>query len=70
MSTKTDTDYQVRIYLEDECRTIGTGWRTLTVTETDDYTYVTDAVGRRAKMRSILLRELIKASDERLGRAA
>jgi hypothetical protein len=62
--------YQIRVYLEDECPRIGSGWRTLTVTETDDYTYVTDSLGRRVRMKFTLLAEIKKASERRLQRAA
>ena len=60
---KRNDGYQVRIYLEDEVRGMGAGWRTFTVIETDDYTYLVDGLGRRARINSILLGQLIAKAD-------
>ena len=65
-----DNDNKIRIYLEDELPTFGSGWRTFTVEETDDYTYLSDNFGRRALIKFTKLNDLIKESEARLRRAA
>lgn len=65
-----DNENKIRIYLEDEIPALGCGWRTFNVEETDDYTYLSDTFGRRVRINSVRLNEIIKSSEERLRKSA
>ena len=51
----TGNDYQAWIFFQDEVPTFGCGRRLVTVREGEKYAYLTDAVGRRARITLDLL---------------
>jgi hypothetical protein len=57
-------EYRVKIYFEDECPRIGSGWRTVTVREGRKWAYLTDCAGRRARVTLKLLDELLPVEKE------
>jgi hypothetical protein len=54
----TSNDYRARIYFQDEVVALGCGWRTVTVREGRKWAYLTDAMGRRARITLDLLDQL------------
>lgn len=63
------TPYRTRIYFEDECPRLGSGWRTVTVEEGRKWSYLTESgSGKRVRISLDLLDRL--ESSRRMKEAA
>ena len=61
-----DYAYQTRLFFEDECPQIGSGWRTVTVDDDIDVTTITDHVGNRCRIPTEQFDALVEASERRI----
>ena len=60
--------YTTRLFFEDECPQIGSGWRTVTVDDDIDVTTIRDCVGNTCRIPTDVFDRLVGATEERQAR--
>lgn len=57
--------YEKRIYLQDECPRLGSGWRTLFVRKGRKWAYLSDRMGRKQRVTLKLLAEIMGEEEDK-----
>ena len=62
--------YTTKLFFEDECPQIGSGWRTVIVDDDIDITVITDCIGNKCRLSTNEFDSLVEASERRIIRCS